>query len=83
MRRSRKSQATDGIRTVDADAIVQVKVWLDGVSPMSWRRVQVPASITLRELHGVIQVAMGLEGLHLYRFLLRAAHYGSSELEEH
>ena len=47
---------------------------------MTWRRVQVPGSITLRELHGVIQVAMGWEGLHLYRFLLRAGHYGSSEL---
>jgi hypothetical protein len=74
------SEATNGVRTVDADAIVQVKVWLDGVSPMTWRRVQVPGSITLRELHGVLQVAMGWEGPHLYRFLLRAGQYGSSEL---
>jgi Plasmid pRiA4b ORF-3-like protein len=80
MRCSRKSQAAAGIRTVDADTIVQVKVWLDGVSPMTWRRVQVPGGITLRELHGVIQVAVGWEGLHLYRFLLRAGQYGSSEL---
>jgi hypothetical protein len=28
----------------------------------------------------MIQVAMGWEGLHLYRFLLRAGQYGSSEL---
>jgi hypothetical protein len=28
----------------------------------------------------VIQVTMGWEGLHLYRFLLRAGQYGSSEL---
>jgi Plasmid pRiA4b ORF-3-like protein len=80
MRRSRKSRATNGVRTVDANTIVQVKVWLYGVSPMTWRRVQVPGSITLRELHGVIQVAMGWEGLHLYQFLLRAGHYGSSDL---
>jgi hypothetical protein len=59
---------------------VQVKVWLDGMSPMTWRRVQLPGSIMLRELHGVIQVAMDWEGLHLYRFLLRAGQYGSSEL---
>ena len=29
---------------------------------MVWRRVLVPSSFTLRELHGVIQVAMGGEG---------------------
>lgn len=33
-----------------------------------------------RELHGVIQVAMGWEGTHLYQFRLRALRYGSSEL---
>ena len=62
------------------DAILQVKVWLVGISPMVWRRVLVPATFTLEELHGVIQVAMGWEGIHLYDFRLRAAHYGSWEL---
>jgi hypothetical protein len=80
MRRSRKSQVADGIRTVEADAIVQVKIWLEGVSPMTWQGVRVPGSVTLLELHGVIQVAMGSEGLHLYQFLPRARHYGSSGL---
>ena len=32
--------------------IVQLKVRLLGISPMIWRRVLVPASVTLRELHG-------------------------------
>ena len=49
----------------DAATILQVKVWLTGISPMVWRRVLVPSSFTLRELHGVIQVAMGWEGIHL------------------
>jgi hypothetical protein len=62
------------------DDIVQVKMWLLGVSPMVWRRVLVPASISLRELHGVIQIAMGWEAIHLYQFSLRAVRYGSSEL---
>ena len=61
-------------------AVLQIKVWLMGKSPMVWRRVLVPASCTLRELHGVIQVAMGYEGLHLFQFLLRSARFGSSEL---
>ena len=38
------------------------------------------SGIFLRELHGVIQVAMGWEGIHLYQFRLRAARYGSFEL---
>ena len=47
---------------------------------MVWRRLLVPGSYTLRELHGVIQAAMGWEGIHLYDFQLRAARYGSWEL---
>jgi Plasmid pRiA4b ORF-3-like protein len=64
----------------DGDAILQVKVWLTGISPMIWCRVLVPTTFTLRELHGVIQVAMGWEGIHLYDFHLRATRYGSWEL---
>jgi len=63
-----------------SDALLQFKVWLLGLSPMVWRRVQVPATFTLREFHGVIQVAMGWEGAHLFQFQLRAIRYGSWEL---
>src|SRR6266851_9819023 len=65
---------------VATDDIVQVKVWLLGISPMVWRRVLIPANFSLRELHGVLQVAMGWEAIHLYQFSLRAVRYGSSEL---
>ena len=60
--------------------ILQIKMRLVGISPMIWRRVLVPASFTLRELHGVIQVAMGWESLHLYSFHIRAVEYGSVAL---
>ena len=62
----------------DADVIAQIKVWLLDVSPMVWRRMLVPASCSLRELHGMIQVAMGWEGIHLYVFVLRAPRFGSA-----
>jgi hypothetical protein len=78
-RRPKPLVPTENLAT-DADAILQVKFWLTGISPMVWRRVLVPSSFTLRELHGVIQVAMGWEGIHLYDFQLRAAHYGSWEV---
>ncbi len=68
------------LSSTDPEAIVQIKVWLLGISPMVWRRVLVANTCTLRELHGVIQVAMGWEGIHLYQFCLRAARYGSWEL---
>jgi Plasmid pRiA4b ORF-3-like protein len=64
----------------DANAILQVKVWLVGISPMVWRRGLLPATFTLRELHGVIQGTLGWEGIHLYIFQLRAARYGSWKL---
>ena len=47
---------------------------------MVWRRLLVRRTCTLRELHGVIQVAMGWGGIHLYQFCLRSGRYGSSEL---
>lgn len=83
MKRPRHSAAPGdhpGVCAADADAIVQIKVWLLDVSPMVWRRVLVSASGTLRELHGVIQVAMGWDGTHLFQFSLRATRYGASEL---
>jgi Plasmid pRiA4b ORF-3-like protein len=59
---------------------MQFKVWMLGLSPMVWRRVLVPADFTLRQPHGVIQVAMGWERIHLFQFQLRAIRYGSWEV---
>ncbi|KZL25891.1 plasmid pRiA4b ORF-3 family protein [Pseudovibrio sp. WM33] len=59
---------------------IQLKVRLLGISPMIWRRLLVPSDISLRELHGVLQVAMGWEGIHLFMFDKGAVHYGSLEL---
>jgi hypothetical protein len=64
----------------EADDILQFKIWLKGVSSMIWRRVQVSGNTTLRELHGIFQVAMGWEGIHLFAFDLRTVRYGSHEL---
>ena len=67
--------------TMDAsEQIYQLKVRLLGISPMIWRRVLVPTSTTLRELHGIVQVAMGWEGIHLFLFDVYAVRYGSFEL---
>ncbi|WFU07277.1 plasmid pRiA4b ORF-3 family protein (plasmid) [Rhizobium sp. CB3171] len=59
---------------------MQFRVWLKGLSPMVWRRVQVPSMMTLREFHGVLQVAMGWDSIHLYQFIVHTVRYGSWEL---
>jgi hypothetical protein len=59
---------------------LQLKVRLLELGPTVWCRLLMPAATSLRELHGVIQVATGWEGVHLFQFHLRAVRYGSSEL---
>jgi hypothetical protein len=65
---------------MEVTEFVQIKVWLIGISPMVWRRLLMPNTCSLRELHGVIQVVMGWEGIHLYQFCLRSCRYGSWEV---
>ena len=56
----------------ESTSIVQLKLRLPSISPMIWRRVLVPASVTLREPHDILQVSMGWEGVHLYYFDIHA-----------
>jgi hypothetical protein len=48
--------------------IYQIKISLDTIKPLIWRRVLVKDEITLRQLHQIIQNAMGWENVHLYSF---------------
>jgi hypothetical protein len=48
--------------------VYQLKVSLRGISPMIWRRLLVPNTTTIAQLHGILQVAMGWEDVHLHRF---------------
>lgn len=61
-------------------SILQLKVRLIDLSPMVWRRMLVPTTMILQDLHGVVQVAMGWRSLHLYQFRIHAVHYGSGDL---
>jgi hypothetical protein len=62
-----------------AEQAVQVLVQLRDIEPAIWRRVVVPASLTLRELHAVIQTAMGWEGYHLHMFDVAGTIFGDVE----
>lgn len=58
---------------------VQLFVQLSGVEPPIWRRLVVPGSLTLRELHAVLQFAMGWEDYHLHSFDVAGVLYGDIE----
>ena len=45
-----------------------LRIELFGIEPLVWRRVRVPAAMTLRSLHGVVQTVMGWQDCHLYEF---------------
>jgi hypothetical protein len=47
-----------------------LRVALEHIRPPVWRRLAVPASITLDLLHDVLQVAMGWEDYHLHQFTI-------------
>jgi hypothetical protein len=63
----------------DTGRVVQLTVALRDVSPPVWRRLAVPTSLTLRELHEVIQAAMGWQGYHLHLFEVDGVLYGDVE----
>jgi hypothetical protein len=48
--------------------VVRLKITLVDTDPPIWRRVEVPSAITLKDLHSIIQAAMGWQNSHLYQF---------------
>ena len=59
-----------------AESVVSLKVTLRGVRPPIWRRLLVPARMTLDDLHHAIQAAMGWEDAHLHAFDIAGRRYG-------
>lgn len=60
-----------------ADSAVQLRVSLRDTGV--WRRVVVPASLTMRQLHAVLQTAMGWNDYHLHLFDVDGVLYGDIE----
>ena len=50
------------------NAITVLRIELEGIEPLIWRRVAVPASMSLEALHSVIQATMGWLDCHLWQF---------------
>ena len=56
--------------------ILKLKITLRGARPPIWRRVLVPANLTLHDLHTVIQDCMGFYDGHLHEFDIGGERYG-------
>src|ERR1043165_1492906 len=61
--------------------IYELEIELLRIEPRIWRRVLVPGTITLAQLHHVIQIAMGWTNSHLHEFIVGADSYSDPEFE--
>ena len=57
----------------------QIKVTRNGVRPSVWRRRLVPSSVSLKDQHGILQVALGWTNSHLHQFIARGTFYGQPD----
>ena len=69
-------------RRIDAaEGIYQIKVTLLGTRPPIWRRLLVPATLTLAQLHDVLQTAMGWQNCHMHEFRAGQRYFGRPDPE--
>ena len=61
--------------------IYQLKVGLRGATPPIWRRLEVPADISLARLHRIIQVAFAWDDSHLHVFQTPYGEFGIADAE--
>lgn len=65
-----------------AKTIYRIKVTLQDTAPAVWRRLLVPADMTLARFHRVLQDAMGWTNSHLHCFECSSGRYGMRGIEE-
>ena len=66
--------------TPDSVAVYQLRIRLDRISPLIWRRLLVTDATTIAELHAIIQIAFGWFDSHLHQFIIHGKHYGIAYL---
>src|SRR5258708_36642224 len=60
--------------------LLQLKILLRDVHPAVWRRVKMADSLSIADLHQVIQLLMGWDDDHLHRFRIHGLDYGVAHL---
>ena len=64
-----------------APALYQVKITLSEIEPLIWRRLLVPADISLARLHLIIQAAFGWLDYHLHQYIVDDHYFGDPNPE--
>jgi Plasmid pRiA4b ORF-3-like protein len=62
----------------DSTMLYRLRVVIRGVSPLIWRRLLVPATVSIAQLHTIVQTVFGWGGEHLHRFVIHGTQYGIS-----
>jgi tetratricopeptide (TPR) repeat protein len=74
-------RAVKPVAAMPKETILQLKVTLKGSKPPIWRRILVPADITLATFHDILQTVMGWTDSHLHQFIIDGAYYGVPDRE--
>lgn len=61
---------------------LQLRITLEHIEPKIWRRIIVNDTLTFRQLHDVIQWAMGWEDYHLHQFEVGDLRIGTRDLDD-
>ncbi len=56
--------------------IYQLRVALEGISPLIWRRLLVPGDYSIADLHFILQIAFDWDDWNLHRFFIHGKDYG-------
>ena len=62
--------------------IARIRIELEHIAPLIWRRVDVSLTTNLRALHEIIQALMPWENYHLYQFAVGERVYGEPDPED-
>lgn len=62
--------------------LFELDVRLQEIEPPIWRRLEVPGSLSLEDVHYAIQVAMGWTNSHLHQFKIGDKHYGMADVDD-
>jgi hypothetical protein len=65
-----------------SNKIARIRIELEHIAPLIWRRVDVSLTTNLRALHEIIQAVMPWENYHLYQFAAGERVYGEPDPED-
>lgn len=62
--------------------VYQIKVTLRGIRPPVWRRLRLPSTLNLGQLHHVLQIAMGWTNSHMHQFCVAGECIGAPDPDD-